>query len=70
MQLKTITLGTHVRLATDCPIDFESTGPMPGEAGQIVALSGGTVERGVVAVSFERLDLPWIIPTRFLKQIE
>jgi hypothetical protein len=70
MQLKTITLGTHVRPATDCPIDFEGTGPVPGEAGHVVALSGGTVERGVVAVSFERLESPWIIPSRFLEQIE
>ena len=70
MQLQTITLGTHVRLATDCPIDFEGAGPVPGEAGQIVALSGGTVERGVVAVSFERLASPWIIPIRFLRQVE
>jgi hypothetical protein len=53
MHLKAITLGKHVTLATDCPIDFEGAGPVPGEAGQIVALSGGTMERGVVAVSFE-----------------
>ena len=70
MQLKTITLGTHVRLATDCPIDFEGAGPVPGEAGHVVALSGGTMERGIVAVSFERLESPWIIPSRFLEEIE
>ncbi len=70
MLLKNITLGMHVRLAPDCPIDFKGVGPVPGEAGHVVALSGGTVERGVVAVSFERSDPPWIIPSRFLEQIE
>ena len=48
----------------------DPTGEAPGEAGHVVALSGGTVERGVVAVSFERLESPWIIPSRFLEQIE
>ena len=70
MQPKTITLGTNVRLATDCPIDFEGAGPVPGEAGRIVALSGDPVQRDAAAVSFERLVSPWIIPTRFLEQIE
>ena len=70
MQLKTIKLGTHVRLAPDCPIDFEGAGPEPDEAGQVVALSVGRAKRGVAAVSFERLGSPWIIPTRYLEQIE
>ena len=70
MSPKIITMGTHVRLASGCPLDFEGAGPVPGEAGEVIALSGGTVERGVVAVSFERLASPWIIPTRFLEKID
>jgi len=70
MPRKTIASGTHVSITANCPIDFEGAGPVPGEVGQVVALSGGTVERGVVAVSFERLGSPWIIPIRFLDLID
>ena len=70
MKLRTITFGTHVKITGHCPIDFEGAGPVPGEVGQVVALSGGTADRGAVAVSFARLVSPWVIPVRFLEPID
>ena len=68
--MKTIKFGTHVMITAHCPIDFEGAGPVPGEVGQVVALSGGMVRSGVVAVRFDRLVSPWVIPTRFLQPID
>ena len=70
IQFETITSGTHVRITAHCPIDFEGAGPVPGEVGRVVALPGGINQRGAVAVSFERLGSPWIVPIRFLELID
>ena len=70
MRFGRIVSGTRVRMSDRCPIDFEGVGPVPGDVGHVVALSGGTEERGTVAVSFERFGAPWIIPRRFLEVMD
>ncbi len=70
MHLRQIVSGARVRISTPCPIDFEGVGPVAGDIGRVVALSGGTRGRGTVAVEFERFGSPWIIPSRFLELVD
>ena len=66
----TFKFGAQVKLSAHCPIDFESVGPLPGERGRIVAISGASADSGVAAVRFERISSPLIIPHRFLELID
>ena len=70
MLRKAIVSGSRVSVISRGLVDGEGCGRAPGEIGEVVALSGGTAQRGVVAVSFERPGPAWIIPIRFLERVD
>ena len=62
--------GSRARLSLDCPIDFEGSGPIPGEVVLVVAQREWTVRGGVSAVKHERSDAIWLVPSRYVEAVD
>lgn len=67
MPMRTFALGDRVKMAGHCPIDFEGTGPLPGDLGRIVAVPERNDQEACLGIRFDRGPSPWLIPRRYLE---
>lgn len=62
-------IGDRVKISPACPIDFEATGPLPGDLGEIVSVPDSGDSRACFAVRLRRMSSPWFIPQQYLEPV-